>query len=124
MRSCSPRRPMRWSGAIDAIARCKRVSTEYGRKHRSVRVLRSICGVKRKPKAANKPWPYFILRELDKPGSSATVSKDLRKLLVLGCFWAVFPKRQRDLAALTYPKASVLYGGRCHCPWGKDSQVL
>jgi hypothetical protein len=39
-----------------------------------VRVLRWICGVKRKPKAVNKPLPYFIVHELDKPGSSATVS--------------------------------------------------
>src|SRR5215467_8078725 len=36
--------------------------------------------------------------------------KDFRKLLVLGCFLAVFPKRQKDLASLTYPSASVLYG--------------
>jgi hypothetical protein len=39
-----------------------------------VRVLRWICGVKLKPKAVNKLLPYFILHELDKPGSSATVS--------------------------------------------------
>ena len=39
-----------------------------------MRVLRWICGVKLKPKAVNKPLPYFILHELDKPGSSATVS--------------------------------------------------
>jgi hypothetical protein len=31
--------------------------------------------VKLKPKAVNKPLPYFIVHELDKPGSSATVSK-------------------------------------------------
>jgi hypothetical protein len=37
--------------------------------------LRSICGVKLKPKAVNKPLHYFIVHELDKPGSSATVSK-------------------------------------------------
>src|SRR5438477_6766639 len=65
---------MRWSGATGAIARCKRVSTGCGRKSRSVRVLRWICGVKLKPKAVNKPLPYFIVHELDKPGSSATVS--------------------------------------------------
>src|SRR5262249_23688631 len=50
------------------------VSTEYGRKSRSRRVWRWICGVKRKPKAVNKPLPYFIVHELDKPGNSATVS--------------------------------------------------
>src|SRR5437660_12403348 len=66
---------MPWSGAPGAIARCKRVSTGCGRKRRSVRVLRWICGVKLKPKAVNKPLPYFIVHELDKPGSSATVSK-------------------------------------------------
>src|ERR1700746_84798 len=65
---------MPWSGATGAIARCKRVSTGCGRKSRSVRVLRWICGVKLKPKAVNKPLPYFIVHELDKPGSSATVS--------------------------------------------------
>src|SRR5262245_23812415 len=56
--------------------------------------------------------------------TSATSAKDLRKLLVLGCFLAVFPKRQKDLASLTYPRAAVLYGGRCHYPWVKASQVL
>jgi hypothetical protein len=30
--------------------------------------------VKLKPKAVNKPLHYFIVHELDKPGSSATVS--------------------------------------------------
>jgi hypothetical protein len=30
--------------------------------------------VKRTPKAVNKPLPYFIVHELDKPGNSATVS--------------------------------------------------
>jgi hypothetical protein len=30
--------------------------------------------VKLKPKAVNKPLHYFMLHELDKPGSSATVS--------------------------------------------------
>jgi hypothetical protein len=30
--------------------------------------------VKLKPKAVNKPLYYFIVHELDKPGSSATVS--------------------------------------------------
>src|SRR5215468_5819841 len=75
MTSCSPQRPMRWNAAIGAIARCKRVSTGCGRKRRSVRVWRSICGVKPTPKAVNKPSPHCIVHELDKPGSSATVSK-------------------------------------------------
>jgi len=39
-----------------------------------VRVWHWICGVKRKPKAVNKPLHYFILPERDKPGSAATVS--------------------------------------------------
>jgi hypothetical protein len=39
--------------------------------------LRWICGVKLKPKAVNKPLHYFIVHELDKPGSSATVSFSL-----------------------------------------------
>ena len=76
MRSGSPRRPMRWRGAIDAIARGPRVSTEGGRTRSSVRVWRSRGGARLTPKAANKPLPDFILRELDKPGSSATVSTD------------------------------------------------
>src|SRR5215510_749077 len=79
MTSCYPPPRMRWNAAIGAIARCKRVSTGCGRKSRSVRVLRSICGVKRKPKAVNKPLQYFIVHELDKPGSSATVSIFLHK---------------------------------------------
>src|SRR5437016_5148600 len=74
MTSCCQQHPMPWSGATGAIVRCKRVSTGCGRKRRSVRVLHWICGVKRKPKAVNKPLHYFTLHELDKPGSSATVS--------------------------------------------------
>src|SRR2546430_12544126 len=78
MTSCCHPHQMPWSGATGAIARCKRVSTRCGRKNRSVRVLRWICGVKLKPKAVNKPLHYFILHELDKPGSSATVSENPR----------------------------------------------
>src|SRR2546426_12286228 len=74
MTSCCHPHQMPWSGATGAIARCKRVSTGCGRKSRSVRVLRWICGVKLKPKAVNKPLPYFIVHELDKPGALATVS--------------------------------------------------
>src|SRR2546429_8954238 len=74
MTSCCHPHQMPWSGATGAIARCKRVSTGCGRKSRSVRVLRWIWGVKLKPKAVNKPLPYFIVHELDKPGGSATVS--------------------------------------------------
>jgi len=36
--------------------------------------LRWIGGVQLKPKAVNKLLHSFILHELDKPGSSATVS--------------------------------------------------
>src|SRR5712691_9944428 len=75
MTSCCHQHQMPWSGATGAIARCKRVSTGCGRKRRSVRVLCWICGVKLKPKAVNKPLHYFTLHELDKPGSSATVSR-------------------------------------------------
>src|SRR5215831_5026938 len=77
MTSCCQQHRMPWSGATGAIARCKRVSTGCGRKSRSGRVWRWICGVKRKPKAVNKPLQHFIVHELDKPGSSATVSKKL-----------------------------------------------
>src|SRR5439155_18435081 len=52
----------------------KRVSIGCGRKRRSVRVLRWICGVKPELKAANKPLHHSIVHVLDKPGSSATVS--------------------------------------------------
>src|SRR5438093_12016750 len=76
MTSCCHQHPMRWSGATGAIARCKRVSTGCGRKRRSGRVLRWICGVKPKPKAGNKPLQHFIVHGLDKPGNSATVSKN------------------------------------------------
>src|SRR6516164_7424535 len=84
MTSCCHPHQMPWSGATGAIARCKRVSTGCGRKRRSVRVLRWICGVKLKPKAVNKPLPYFILHELDKPGSSTTVSQNIQ--VAQGCF--------------------------------------
>ena len=50
------------------------MSTACGRTRSSVRVLHWICGVKRTPKAVNKPLHYCIVHELDKPGSSATVS--------------------------------------------------
>src|SRR5215831_8947086 len=75
MTSCCPPPRMPWSGVTGAIARCKRVSTGCGRKRRSVRVLRWICGVKPKPQVVNKPWQHFIVHGLAKPGSSATVSK-------------------------------------------------
>src|SRR5215204_4571824 len=90
MTSCCPPPRMRWSGATGAIARCKRVSTGCGRKRRSMRAWRWICGVKPKPKAVNKPWHYFIVHELDKPGSSATVS-------IIDAFdlWLVKDERQR-----------------------------
>jgi hypothetical protein len=50
------------------------VSIGCGRKRRSVRALRWICGVKPPPKAGNKPWQHCIVHGLAKPGSSATVS--------------------------------------------------
>src|SRR5215831_1058711 len=74
MTRCYPPPRMRWSGATGAIARCKRVSTGCGRKRRSVRVLRWICGVKPTPKAGNKPLPHSIGHGLDKPGVFTTVS--------------------------------------------------
>ena len=52
------------------------MSTGCGRKRRSVRALRWICGVKPKPKAGNKPLQHFIVHGLDKPGSFATVSNN------------------------------------------------
>src|SRR5215471_3231012 len=76
MTSCCLPPRMPWSGATGAIARCKRVSTGCGRKRRSMRVWRWICGVKPTPKAVNKPWQHCIVHGLDKPGSSATVSPD------------------------------------------------
>src|SRR5262249_14351803 len=77
MTSCCPPPPMPWNGATGAIARCKRVSTGCGRKSRSVRALHWICGVKRKPKAVNKPWHHCIVHGLDKPGVFTTVSENL-----------------------------------------------
>src|SRR5215831_9724090 len=74
MTSCCPPPRMRWSGVIGAIARCKRVSTGCGRKRRSVRVWRWICGVKPTPMAVNKPWQHCIVHGLAKPGALATVS--------------------------------------------------
>src|SRR4029450_13472943 len=74
MISCCPPPPMPWNAASGASARCKRVSTGCGRKRRSVRVLRWICGVKPTLKAVNKPLYHSIVHVLDKPGSSATVS--------------------------------------------------
>src|SRR5215471_9307511 len=67
---------MRWSGATGAIARCKRVSTECGRRHRSVPAWPWICGVKPTPKAVNTPSPHSIVHGLDKPGVFTTVSNN------------------------------------------------
>src|SRR5262249_47668597 len=75
MTSCCPPPRTRWSGAIGAIARGKRVSIACGRASRSVPVLRWICGEKPTPKAVNKPLHHFILHGLAKPGALATVSK-------------------------------------------------
>src|SRR5260370_11419840 len=77
MTCCWPRLRMRWSGATDAIARCKSRSTGYARKRRSVPVLRSICGVKPRPKAVNKPSHHCIRHGLDKPGVFTTVSNNV-----------------------------------------------
>src|SRR5262245_31315407 len=76
MTSCCPPPRTRWSGAIGAIARGKRVSIACGRASRSVPVLRWICGVKPTPKAVNKPLHHFIVHGLAKPGALATVSKN------------------------------------------------
>src|SRR5499426_1147018 len=100
MTSCCPPPRMRWSGAIGAIARGKRVSTGCGRKRRSVRAGRWICGVKPTPKAVNKPWQHFIVHGLDKPGSSATVSNKV--LFILedhGCVRMLSPEEEVQLLA-------------------------
>src|SRR5499433_1456454 len=83
MTSCCPPPPMPWNGATGAIARCKRVSTGCGRKSRSVRALHWICGVKRKPKAVNKPWHHCIVHGLDKPGVFTTVSNNVDRVTQL-----------------------------------------
>src|SRR5262245_35740070 len=70
----SPRRPMRWTAASGALARCKSVATGGGHKRSAGRVLRSICGVKPTPQAVNKLAPPFIVHGLDKPGVFTTVS--------------------------------------------------
>src|SRR5207237_2779714 len=91
MTSCCHPHQMPWSGATGAIARGKRVSTGCGRKSRSVRVLRWICGVMLKPKAVNKPLPYFIVHELDKvrqgfvDGQSEEHTSELQSHLNLVC---------------------------------------
>src|SRR5262249_32148323 len=84
MTSCCPPPPMPWNGATGAIARCKRVSTGCGRKSRSVRALHWICGVKRKPKAVNKPWHHCIVHGLDKPGVFTTVSDFIKYFIFPG----------------------------------------
>src|SRR2546428_5246672 len=75
MRSCSPRRPMRWNAATGDIARCKATSIVYERKRRSVRALRWTCGVKPRPKGVDKPSYHSIMHGLDKPGVFTTVSQ-------------------------------------------------
>ena len=62
-------------------ARGKRVSTGCGRKRRSGRVWRWICGVKPTPKAGNKPWHHSIVHGLDKPGGFTTVSQTIEYAL-------------------------------------------
>src|SRR5215475_6197653 len=94
MTSCCQPHPMLWNGAIDTIARCKRVSIACGRKHISEHVLHWICGVKLKPKAGNKPLHYCIVHELDKPGSSATVSTSPPRYSGDRCMHAVDRRRR------------------------------
>src|SRR6187200_453814 len=77
MTRCCPPPRMRWSGAIGALARGKRVSTGCGRTHRFVRAWRWICGVKPTLKAGNTPSPHCIVHGLGKPGGFTTVSKSL-----------------------------------------------
>src|SRR5436309_14122754 len=76
MRSCSPRRPMRWNAATGAIARCKATSIVYERKRRSVRALRWTCGVKPRPHGVDKPSYHSNMHGLDKPGVFTTVSEN------------------------------------------------
>src|SRR5712664_4041462 len=59
---------------MQKLSRTLLVSTGCGRKRRSVRAWRWICGVKPKPKAVNKPLHRFILHGLYKPGFYTTVS--------------------------------------------------
>jgi hypothetical protein len=59
-----------------------------------------------------------------KYATSATSAASFRKLFLPLFFTGVFPKLPAVLASLTYPRASVLYSGHCHCPWMKDFQVL
>jgi hypothetical protein len=79
---------------IGAIARCKRVSTGCGRKRRSVRALRWICGVKPTPKAGNKPSPHCIVHGLAKPGVFTTVSRS--RDFARGCAGQSSPLRSPD----------------------------
>src|SRR5262249_13481966 len=74
MTSCCPPPRTRWSGAIGAIARCKRVSIACGRASRAVPGWRWTCGVKPTPKAGNTPLHPCIVHGLDKPGGFTTVS--------------------------------------------------
>src|SRR5256885_14507807 len=60
MTRCCPRLRMRWSGATDAIARCKSRSTGYARKTRSVHDWHWTCGEKPKAKGATKPSTLYM----------------------------------------------------------------
>src|SRR5215471_21566180 len=100
MTSCCQPHPMPWNGATDAIVRCQGVSTACGRKRRSVRVWHWIGGVKRTPKAVNTPLPPFIVHELDKPGSSATVS----------VFWSIFDPKLSEMLASTGEEKTMIQG--------------
>src|SRR5262252_7586331 len=92
---------MRWSGATGAIARCKRVSTECGRRHRSVPAWPWICGVKPTPKAVNTPSPHSIVHGLDKPGVFTTVSMNSHLSDV-----DTLTQDDRDGAVFLYPQPS------------------
>ena len=59
------------------------------------------------------------------PGTALVADRPLTCLEAFpDALTGVFPKSQISLASLTFPRASVLYSDRCHCPEVKDSQVL
>ena len=74
-----PLRRMRWNADTGAIARCRRVSIAYERKHISVNVLPYICNGMDRPPADIKRLKHFIVivSKARTTGNYATVSDHL-----------------------------------------------
>src|SRR6185369_15353887 len=118
MTRCCPPPRMRWSGAIGALARGKRVSTGCGRTHRFVRAWRWICGVKATLKAGNTPSPHFIVHGLGKPGGFTSCFTNSGSCFILQVLYL------RTLGIFSVVSRGDVFEGKCRKMLCMDLQVI